>query len=280
MATESFASPRVYAQPLGTRLLAALDSAGLDPFTTKQARGAGAGLGLSAAHTTTLLHELSAAGWITRLKKGIYAINDPITRLPRAHPFVIGTSFVAPSAVSHWSALQHWGLTEQIPLGVTISSPARTFPRADRHEDHAATWAVAGVRYQFVAITRSRFFGVADEWMDERYRAVLFDRERALLDAFQHFHVFGSLSVGLEILEGHLDDLDIERLVGYAERLGVRAVAKRLGWALQALGVPPRVLEPIRSLPARGDTLLDPGRPPRGHHNRDWHVIENLARDG
>ncbi len=280
MATESFTLARPYATPLGTRLLAALDSAGSDPFPTQRAAQAGTSLGLSAPHTITLLHELSAARWTTRLKKGVYAINDPITRLPRAHPFAIGTSLVTPSAISHWSALQHWGLTEQIPLAVTLSSPVRTFPRASPRQGRGAAWSVAGVRYEFVAITRSRFFGLTEEWMDERYRVTLFDRERALLDAFQHFHIFGSLSTGLEILGGRLDQIDVEKLVAHAHKLGVRAVAKRLGWALERLGVPSQVLHPLRSLPATGETPLDPGRPRRGHHNLDWHVIENLADGG
>src|SRR5690606_24330577 len=104
----------------------------------------------------------------------------------------------------------------------------------------------------------------------------IFDRERALLDAFHHFHIFGSLSVALEILEDHLADLDVPRLVEYAVRLGVAAVVKRLGWALEEFGTSADVLAPLRSYPAKGDSPLDPGRPPRGRHNPTWRVIENL----
>lgn len=201
-----------------------------------------------------------------------------MTRLPKAHPFAIGAAIVSPSAVSHWSALQHWGLTDQIPATVTLSSPTRTFPPADEADERSSrpAWTVAGVRYEFVAITRPRFFGVTQVWVNERNQVPIFDRERALLDAFHHFHIFGSLSVALEILEAHLAEIDVRRLVEYAVRLDVAAVAKRLGWALEKLGVPPDVLAPLRSYPARGDSPLDPGRPARGRHNPTWHVIENL----
>ncbi len=235
-------------------------------------------LGPSPRHTLKLLHKLATSGWVTRVKKGLYAINDPVTKLPKAHPFAIGAAIVTPSAVSHWSALQHWGLTEQIPATVTLSSPERTFPPAGEADGlgRRPAWAVAGVRYELVTITKPRFFGVTQVCVNERNQVPIFDRERALLDAFRHFHIFGSLSVALEILEDHLAEIDVDRLVEYAVRLDVAAVVKRLGWALEEIGVPAEVLDPLRAYPAKGDSPLDPGRPARGRHNPTWHVIENL----
>lgn len=273
-------SPRrtpTYGEPAGIRLLQALETAGQDPFTTRQAAEAGASLGLSTRHVATLLHRLAAGDWLTRIKKGLYALNDPVTRLPRAHPFAIGAA-IAPSAVSHWSALQYWGLTEQVPTTVTLSSPVRTFPPRGGPGDRSGrpTWAVAGVRYVFVVVPPRRFFGVSDVWVNERNRVPIFDRERALLDAFHHFHIFGSLSVALEVLESHLAEIDAWRLAEYAVRLGVGAVVKRVGWALDRFGAPTDALTELRAYPARGDSPLDPGRPARGRHDPDWHVIENL----
>ncbi len=280
MASSPYAtrSSRSYGQLAGTQLLTALEGAGLDPFTVAEATGEGARLGLSARHVVSLLHRLSTSEAITRLKKGVYAINDPLTRLPRAHPFAIGTALVTPSAISHWSAFQHWGLTEQIPDAVTLSSPTRTFPPSAESHDQGMRrgWVVAGTRYEVTAVTEQRFFGVEDVWMNERDQVAIFDRERSLLDAFQHFHIFGSLSVGLEALEEHLGELDLDRLVRYAVQLGVTAVVKRLGWALEQQSAPETVLAPLRSYPARGDAPLDPGRPSRGRHNSTWQVIENL----
>ena len=138
-------------------------------------------------------------------------------------------------------------------------------------------WVVAETRYQVVSIVEGRFFGGTDVWMDERSRVPVFGRERALLDAFQHFRVFGSLSVGLGILDDHLEDLDLDRLVHHAIRLDVGAVVKRLGWALERLEVPQRTLEPLLTYPVKGDAPLDPRKPSRGHHDRRWQVIENLA---
>jgi predicted transcriptional regulator of viral defense system len=258
--------------------MAALEAVGADPFTSTQAVQEGAALDISPRHTLTLLNRLAEGDWLTRIKKGLYAVNDPVTKSPKAHPFAIGTALVMPAAVSHWSALQHWGLTEQISATITLSSPKRTFPPSNGARDPKArrAWVVAGVRYEVVAITKPRFFGLTKIWVNERDQVAIFERERALLDAFQHFHIFGSISVGLEILENHLVDLELSLLVRYAQQLQVAAVTKRIGWALEKLHVPLDRLEPLLSYPAKGDIPLDPGRPPHGRHNPTWHVIENL----
>lgn len=267
-----------YGETAGVRLITALEGAGNDPFTAFQATQEGATLGLTRIHTISLLHLLATGGWITRVKKGLYAVNDPVTKGPRAHPFAIGAALVTPSAISHWSALQHWGLTEQVPATVTLSSPKRTFPLATGFQGGGArpAWVVGGVRYEVVAVSKVRFFGVTQVWVNERDQVPIFDRERALLDTFLHFHVFGSLSTALEVLEAHLADIEVVRLVRYAVQLKVVAVVKRIGWALERLEVAPSVLEPLRAYPVKGESPLDPGRPARGRHNPTWHVIENL----
>ncbi len=278
MQTYTASTPRPYGEPAGIRLIAALEGVGTDPFTAAQAVREGSALGFTRTHTIKLLHLLTMGGWIIRIKKGLYAVNDPVTKAPKAHPYAIGSALVTPSAVSHWSALQHWGLTEQIPATVTLTSPVRTFPPVGQEQGSGGhpAWVVAGVRYQVIAVTKARFFGVTQVWVNERNQVSIYDRERALLDAFHHFHVFGSPSVALEILETHLADLDVDRLVQYATRLGVTAVVKRLGWALDRFQMPPSALKPLRVFPAKGESPLDPGRPARGRHNPTWNVIENL----
>jgi len=84
MTTSSYGDgiQRSYGELAGLRLLDDLETAGLDPFTVADAKAQGKTLGLGASHTTSLLHRLSAGGRLTRLKKGVYAINDPLSGCP------------------------------------------------------------------------------------------------------------------------------------------------------------------------------------------------------
>jgi predicted transcriptional regulator of viral defense system len=269
---------QAYGEPAGLRLLQALEQVAVDPFTAGKAATVGAGIGLTPPHVWTLLHHLTASGRLTRLKKGRYGLVDPATGALRAHSFAIGAALVTPSAVSHWSALQHWGLTEQIPSVVTLSTPARTRGGgSDGRTSHRPAWTVDGLRYEYVEIARQRYFGVEHVWFGERNRVPVFDRERALLDAFHHFHIFGSFTEALSIVEDHLSELDIERLVAYAVQIRIGAVAKRVGWSLGHLGVASEILEPLRTQITSSDVPLDPGLPRRGPHDPKWHVIANLG---
>ena len=51
-------------------------------------------------------------------EKGRYTLNE----------FVIGSMLVKPAVIAYWSALHHWGFTEQIPRTVFIQTTARTTP--------------------------------------------------------------------------------------------------------------------------------------------------------
>lgn len=272
----SLSYTRNYGEPLGLRLVTALQAAGHDVFKSSEAASEGTYLGLKPAHTRKLLHELASSGRIVRIKKGLYAAVDPVTGSATAHPYQIGTSIVQPSAISHWSALNHWGLTEQIPSMVTVSSPKRTFPPRSRSTRHRVIWEVGQNQFQVITIPEARFFGIEYVWMTERSRIPIFDRERALLDAFQHFEVFGAFSGTLRIIEEHLGEIDVPRLVSYAVRLGIGVVAKRVGWTMSSAGVEDSLLIPLREIESKGDAPLDPGRPARGRHDPHWHVIENL----
>ncbi len=71
------ADTRSYDEAAGIRLATAMEAAGADPFTSDQAIKVGATRGLTPRHTLTLLHRVAAGDWLTRVKKGLYAINDP-----------------------------------------------------------------------------------------------------------------------------------------------------------------------------------------------------------
>lgn len=136
-----------------------------------------------------------------------------------------------PCAVSGWAALNHHGLTEQIPRLITLTTPKRVVTPAMRGAVRTApsTWEVAGQRYEIVTIVPAHFFGCDEVWMGES-RVRIFDSERALLDCFALPRRFGGLAEGLAILEEHGHTLDLGRLVGHAQRYGKAAVAKRVGY--------------------------------------------------
>lgn len=263
---------------LGVALLRRLADQGRSTFTVVEAREGARAVGVADSYLTVLLHRLERSGWIRRLKHGTYAVTAGLPGFPEAHPFALGMALVEPCAVSGWAALNHHGLTEQIPRVITLTTPRRVVTPAMRGAVRAApsTWEAAGQRYEIVTVVAPHFFGYEEIWMGES-RVRIFDRERALLDCFALPRRFGGLAEGLGILEEHARKLDIGRLVAHARHYGKVAVAKRVGYALERAGIDPALVESLRALPIGGCRPLDPTRAPRGDRNKRWGLIENVA---
>jgi predicted transcriptional regulator of viral defense system len=267
---------------LGLQLLRGKANEGRFIFTTKEARGVAERLGISDAYLRKLLHQLAVSGWLPRLRDGLYAGTGKLSGEIDIPPFAIATRLVSPSAISHWSAMSHHGLTEQIPDVVTAFTPKRFITprmrtRTKQNSLSKQAWEIEGVRYEYVIVKPEFFFGVEEVWVDQNFKVPVTDRERTMLEGFASARTFGGLGEVLGILEQHLGEFDIEKLVGYALRYGKSAVIKRLGWALEQAGVSASVLAPLIEVSVSGYPILDPTRPRTGPHDSRWMIQNNLT---
>jgi predicted transcriptional regulator of viral defense system len=247
-------------------------------FNVATIREVAAAAGVTPAYLNVLLHDLVRTGLLRRVKRGTYALASGLPGVAEPHPFSIGMALVEPCAVSGWSALNHHGLTEQIPHRVTLTTPRRIVTPAMRGamRTEPSVWVVEGQEYEIVRVIPAHFFGQEEVWLGEA-KVQIFDRERALLDCFALPRRFGGLAEGLGILEEHQRQVDTKRLVAHALRYGKVAVAKRVGFALERVGVRASIIEPLRALPVQGQRLLDPTKPACGGFNSRWALRENLS---
>lgn len=259
-------------------LLRALAEQGHATFTRAQAHDASRTLGVADSYLNVLLHRLERSGFVRRLKHGTYALATGLPGFPEAHPFALGMALVEPSAISGWAALNHHGLTEQIPRLIELTTPRRVVTPAMRGATTLApaVWEAAGQKFEIVSVVKAHFFGDEALWLGNS-RVRVFDRERVLLECFALPRRFGGLAEGLAILDEHLSELDLERLVAHAERYGKAATARRLGYVLEQVGAAPEFVERLRAVPMQGRRPLDPTRASRGGLNRRWGLIENLG---
>lgn len=266
----------------GVALARALALAGLYIFRTEDAVRL-APAGVSPTQVPYLLKALTDAGWLIRLRRGLYAGTGQLPGGVDVPPFVLATALFEPSAIAYWSALSHHDLTDQVPVVVTVATPCKVVtPSMRTGGAHAQRhlWHVAGIDCRFVTLREQRYrIGLETVWLGERFRVRITDRERTVLDLFAMPRVFGGASEGLAVLDRALGTLDLKKLIGYALQYGSTTLAKRLGWALEQAGVELSVLMPLLELPAASYGLLDPGGPRRGPHDRRWKLTVNLTAD-
>lgn len=271
-----------YGISAGVALANALALAGLYVFETKDAVRL-APRGVSPAQVPYLLKVLTETGWLLRLRHGLYAVTGRLPGGVDVPPFVIATSLVTPSAISHWSALAHHDLTVSAPLVVTatttrsvVTPSMRTGCKDSGHH----VLHVAGIDCRYVTVIPKRFgFGIDMVWLDERFRVPITDRERTVLDLFAMSRHFGGVGEGLAVLDDALAALDLEKLIDYALLYRSTPLAKRLGWSLERADIEIKALMPLLQLPAYSYSLLDPSQPRREERDRRWKLIVNLVTD-
>ncbi len=261
---------------VGVELIRVLAAEGDRIFTTERARQLSPRVGLKDAYLWESLHHLHRSGWIVSLRRGLYAISPTIPGVTPAHEFEIAMALVTPAAISHWSAMSHHGLTEQVPRRVFVLTTARSVPRVRGAKAKSAGegYPVGETTYQFIQVKPERFFGVEDVWVHEA-RIKMTDPERTLLDGLMMPQYCGDLPEVLHAFEVRVPKLDVDRIVRYALKLDA-ATAKRLGWILERQGVKRERLEPLRNVPIKGYRVLDPTGPRQGPCDAGWMIQVNL----
>ena len=261
---------------VGTELVRLLASEGDRVFSTNRARELSPRVGLKNSYLSEALYHLRRGGWIVSLRRGLYALSTTVPGLTPAHEFEIAMALVAPAAISHWSALSHHGLTEQVPRVVYVLTTMRSVPRkrGAMSKDAEPGYPVSGTFYRFIQVKPERFFGVEDLWVNEA-RVTMTDPERTLLDGLMMPRYCGDFAEVLHAFDVRGPELDVPRIIRYALKLDA-ATAKRLGWILESHGIEPDRLEPLREVPIKGYRVLDPTGPRRGPCDAGWMIQVNL----
>ena len=130
--------------------------------------------GLESNILKKILFRLQKNGWIERIEKGKYMIIPLEAKKGKytLNEFVIGSLLINPYCIAYWSALNYYGMTEQIPTTVFIQTTSRK--KRQRLE-------IFGVKYKIIRLKQNKFFGQRKEWF-ENVQVNITDREKTIID--------------------------------------------------------------------------------------------------
>ena len=252
------------------RLLELLHRAGGAAFT---ARDAAALWRMPEGRAGRLLRSLASRGWLARPRRGLYVpVPLEAARSGEWHedPWLIAATLFPRGYVGGWSACEHWELTDQLFRDLLVYAPERTRGRT-------VPLDVAAIEVRHIA--EAKVFGLRSVWRADRKVAVS-DPTRTLVDVLDVPANGDGIRRVADIADayfgsGHRDD---ELLIGYAERLGNRAVFKRLGYLVEARGLgAPAIAAACLARISRGVSLLDPAIEPRGPIVTRWNLRVNAG---
>jgi predicted transcriptional regulator of viral defense system len=228
--------------------------------------------GLRPALASSLLHKAGKRGLVSRLKRGVFILVPPEMGSATEYsgnPYLVARRLAgdAPGFISHASAMEIHRMVTQ-PQLVVFTSSVRRIPNR----------TLQGTEFRFVLIRPNHLFGATKHWATKQESVDVSDLERTVIDGLRQPEYCGGVTEVAKGLWMRREDMHPARLVDYALRLGVGAVARRLGYLLELYGIAPESeLARLR----RGITAtylpLDPVLPREGPHVARWRLQLNIS---
>ncbi len=234
-------------------------------------------LDVDAESAAKKLARWAADGWVRRVRRGLY-IGVPVDASDPAawseDALIVATEVWSPCYFTGWTAARHWALTEQVFRTTVLKTSERVRSSTVRLLDH---------EYRVAHVDASALeWGLKSEWRDG-VRLRFADPARTVVEIMDSPRLGGGIRHCAEVLSAYLEDHDPMLLIEAGDRLGNRAVFKRLGYLTETLEIDQgALLAACAERVSSGISLLDPDAPRGGHRVMRWGLLINatVAREG
>ncbi len=163
--------------------------------------------------TTNILYALKKKGLVQAVRRNLYVVISLETKGPVANPFEIAAHITDQSYISHHSAFEYYGMTNQVFADVYVSSPTafRKFEFDDR---------------KYYCLTTKNEFGIVEKGL---FRVT--DLERTVLDSIKDFDKIGGLEELLRCL-AMITVIQEEKMVDYLGKYRNQFLIQKAGCLL------------------------------------------------
>jgi predicted transcriptional regulator of viral defense system len=236
-------------------------------FSTEDARA------VTEGDAKKMMSSLIKKKWVLPLRRGLYAIVPLDVGVKGAdsfilHNFVIASHLVEPYYIAYWSALNHHGLSEQIPRTTFIATTKPKMPLTILDSD-----------YYFVAIEKRKFFG-SQEIEIEDWKVSISTPEKTIADCLDHPEHSGGIDEVAKAIYFNHKDFDLAKVYEFAKRMENLTILKRLGYILEIANLLDTTKDVFAHFtPTKGYPALDPISPRKGRHNSKWGLLVNFELD-
>jgi len=218
------------------------------------------------------VRKLVNRGIITRLKPGLFIL-VPFELGKEAeyigNPFVVAREIMGGKDyfLSHATAMEiHGGVTQpQLVVYITTLKPRRSI-------------TALGIEFRFIHSQKKYFFGISDHWVTKQEKVKISDLERTIIDGLKQPEYCGGLTEVAKGLWMRQQDVNINRLISYAIKIGVGVVFRRLGFLLELYKIgTSEDWEILSSHLTETYVRLDPLLPTEGKFLRKWRLQLNVT---
>jgi predicted transcriptional regulator of viral defense system len=231
-------------------------------------------LGITESQERDLLRRLSDSGWIVRLKRGAYLIPP---RIPAGGKYSPGVALILQKLMEERdgkyqicgpTAFSFYGLDDQIPSVTYVYNNRISGSRT-----------IGSLAFQFTRVADARLGATTAVRTREGLEIIYSSKARTLMDAIYDWFRFNSLPRGYDWIRQEItrDPKFSSELVDATTQYGNQATVRRIGYLLDKLAQPPRIIMQLQRQLSDSKALIPwiPRKSAKGIVNRKWGVIAN-----
>ena len=231
-------------------------------------------LGITESQERSLLHRLSNSGWIVRLKRGVYLVPP---RIPAGGRYSPGIALILQKLIEEDSgkyqicgptAFNFYGLDDQVPSVTYVYNNRISGSRS-----------IGNLAFQFIKIAEARLGATNEIRTRGEVKVIYSSKARTLMDAVYDWSRFNSLPRGYDWIRKEIKKNSklAAELVNVIYRYGNQATVRRIGYLLDSLAQPSRLIYRLQGQLSDSGALIPwiPGKSAKGAGNRKWGIIVN-----
>ncbi|MFC2138276.1 transcriptional regulator [Bacteroidota bacterium] len=218
-----------------------------------------------------LLSDMTKRGLIMRIKEGLYHRIPYEQKTDQYFPnwHLTAEAVVKPKEyyIGFYSALDIHGLITQPSMVEQVVTHKQVKPKIQQ---------IKNVRFDFIKLSKNRFFGYKKQWMDNYHKVNYSDLEKTFLDCLYKPDYAGGITEITKAIYKSKEKLQPVKFHGYLEKFNTQTVYKRLGFVIEQLGLFPELQNFIARKITSSYAPLDPSLPKYGNHFSKWSIIDNI----
>lgn len=248
------------------RLIMTLESDNTRIFTFSDAKRI---LRTSNASVRNVVYRLKKKNRITELEKGKYVLSPARSGLEGLwveHPYLVVPNLIDEYYIGFWSAMNYWGMTEQIPRTVFVATRKRK-----RNIEYG------NQEFKFIILSKKKFFGSVREKIED-FEFNISNREKTIVDGLMHPEYCGGISEVAKAIWNVREELYWDKLLGMVDTVGINAVDRRLGYLLDVMEIQKDISQKLSRKGFIGFRWLDPSSKKKIlKYSKKWGLMVNVS---
>lgn len=231
-------------------------------------------LSLSTNAAAVKLASLTRRGWMLRAKRGIYLIL-PIEAAPGQpttpeDPWILANKLFSPCYIGGWSAVEYWGLTEQLFNSTLVITAANIRSKQVK---------VLNQNFRLFNTSATKIEDLVKVWRGSS-EVLVSSKERTIVDCLTFPELCGGIQHLAAIMSNYASNSEhnYSEIMNNAEKFGSGATWKRLGFLAEKLWPDQKdIFAAANKHMSAGDAKLDPAVKDNGTLTNKWRLWVNVS---